>query len=93
MYKELINAITHIANTYSQINDGSMNDYERHYVLEGLSVAIQAIEHIEEVNLEECPYETLEETLLFLKDALDYYDVKDLVDEIYEMEDEELEKD
>lgn len=81
MYQSIINDLDYIIKNY---NPKSMSDKEKHYFLQGVSMAKQIIEQAEDFNAGESAYETLEATLKAVNSHLFRDEVNQLVDEIYE---------
>lgn len=79
MYQSIIDSLNHMlkGKVYG------MTEEHEHYYKQGINVARQIIEQIEDVNSSELAYETLEETLVSIKNSLHEEDVMELVRSVY----------
>lgn len=86
MYKEITKVLDIIIKQHKDI-EGSVTEIEKHYFLQGLEVAKQQIEQLEELHTTELAYETFEDTVRVMKDNLDRYDMELIIEDIFSNED------
>lgn len=87
MYKiifQVINEVIKCHETWKLTKD--MTERDRVMFINGLNVAKQLIEQIEEDNKIDFAYETLEDTIKFLKDNLNKEEVIEIVESIFDEE-------
>jgi 5-bromo-4-chloroindolyl phosphate hydrolysis protein len=88
MYKEINRVIDQIIELHKN-TENEMTDRERHYFIQGLEVAKQQIEQLEEYHTTELAYETFEDTVRALKGNLDRYDMEVIIEDIFMDDDSE----
>lgn len=84
LYQEVKENLDHITNHYKGDEEAKekMTEMGMFYFLQGLSVAKQAIEHLEELTLAEFPLEHLEETIKVLATSDEIEDNAEIVETV-----------
>lgn len=81
MYKHIIETIDEVIKQHIDKKDVGESERDQHYFIQGLEVAKQLIEQVQETDIE-CAYETFENIVLNLRNEMSKDEMKDIIDEI-----------